>query len=102
MSKTYADSTLGDFEKFVDNNVIDELHPGQRERSAILALAASVGGLASLSLKPIGNNVIHTELMVENLADILFYLTVVCSASGFPLDAIMDEAIEEHLRDDSN
>ena len=102
-TKTYVDSTLGDFELFVDQNLepmVNSPNPDERVRLAILGLVASTGGLAELTLSPVGDNDIHTELMVQNLADVLYYLTALCSAYGTPLDAIMDASIEEHIRND--
>ena len=99
-TKTYIDSTLGDYEQFVDENraaVVDVVDPSERERLGILGLVAATGGLAELSLSPVGNAEIHTELVVQNLGDVLYYLTTVCSACGYSLDAIMDASIEEHL-----
>ncbi len=102
--KSYEDSILGDFELFVDENrspMVDVIDASERERLAILGLVAATGGLAELSLSPVGDAAVHTELMVQNLGDVLYYLTTVCSAFGTPLDCIMDTAIEDHLRNGS-
>ena len=101
VAKSYEDSILGDFELFVDENrspMVDVVDASERERLAILGLVSAVGGLAELSLSPVGSTKVHIELMVQNLGDVLYYLTTVCSAFGTPLDCIMDAAIEDHLR----